>query len=145
MSTCSLSVYSESAGFGLRPKPSRSTAISRYLDRVSSEKFGNTVSVQNDDDDMNPCMNSTSSSATPPSTTPHASHYPIHSLTPLLNPASSFKAIILMKDRLVVVTFGNFGVDEEEGVVGAPGGAGRAVAVGPPRHGARIDAADLAL
>ena len=61
ISTCSLRVYNESVGFGLRPNPSKSTANNRYFDFVAAEKFGNKVSVQNLDDDMNPCMNNTSS------------------------------------------------------------------------------------
>lgn len=54
MSTCSRSVYSESVGLGLRPNPRRSTANSRYVDFAEEEKFGNNVSVQNADDEINP-------------------------------------------------------------------------------------------
>lgn len=67
ISTCSRSVYSESAGLGLRPNPRRSTANSRRRARASRLTCGSTVSVQNPDDDMNPWMNSTSSSVAPPS------------------------------------------------------------------------------
>lgn len=66
MSTCSLSVYSDSAGFGLLPNPRRSTAKNRYIELASSEKFGNSVSVQNADEEMKPWMNTTSSRALPP-------------------------------------------------------------------------------
>lgn len=37
---CSLSVYSESVGLGLRPNPSRSTAKNLYLDFADFEKLG---------------------------------------------------------------------------------------------------------
>uniref|UniRef100_K4AA43 Uncharacterized protein n=1 Tax=Setaria italica TaxID=4555 RepID=K4AA43_SETIT len=66
ISTCSRSVYSESAGLGLRPNPRRSTANSRRRDRAAGLTWGSTVSVQNPDDEMNPWMNSTSSSVAAP-------------------------------------------------------------------------------
>lgn len=44
----------ESAGFGLLPKPKRSTAKSLKFDFAALEKFGNNVSVQNADDEINP-------------------------------------------------------------------------------------------
>jgi hypothetical protein len=59
-------VYSESAGFGLRPNPRRSTANIRYLPRAAGLNAGNTVSVQNTDDEMNPWMNTTASVASTP-------------------------------------------------------------------------------
>ena len=45
--------------FGLCPNPSKSTANNRYLAFVAAKKLGNKVSVQNLDDDINPCMNNT--------------------------------------------------------------------------------------
>ena len=40
ISKCSLNVYSESVGFGLLPKPNRSTANNLYFDFADLEKFG---------------------------------------------------------------------------------------------------------
>lgn len=63
ISKCSLRVYMESVGFGLLPNPNRSIAKSLKLDFAALEKFGNNVSVQNADDEINPCMKSTFSCA----------------------------------------------------------------------------------
>ena len=40
--------------FGLFPNPKRSVRNNMYLNLIDLEKFGNNVSVQNADDDINP-------------------------------------------------------------------------------------------
>lgn len=58
ISTWSFSLYMQFAGLGLSPKPRRSTANNLQFRMADS---GNTVSVQTEDDDVNPCMKMASS------------------------------------------------------------------------------------
>lgn len=48
-------VYNPSVGFGLLPKPSRSTANILWPSLALSERFGNTVSAQKVEEERNPC------------------------------------------------------------------------------------------
>lgn len=59
ISKWSSSVYKHSLGLGLFPNPNKSTPNNLYLFFVWSEKWLNIVSVQNDEEDMNPCKNIT--------------------------------------------------------------------------------------
>lgn len=52
-------MYKQLVGFGLLPKPRRSTAKILRLEFADSERFGKTVSIQNEEEDRKPCKNMT--------------------------------------------------------------------------------------